>query len=117
MTSTEIKESIDENLPTNTIGMIVASVVRGILKVMVDYVDQQTGGAANSENVVLTAVANESSFSHSLGSQKIDCKFFKNDRPVNYKIDWEPLATDSIKIYLPIGMASFTGEVFIIKRV
>lgn len=68
-------------------------------------------------NVTIT---DSSSFTHGLGTQRIDVAFFEAGLKEITVIDWYPDSSNTIKVYLPYRDKTtkykFTGDVFITKR-
>lgn len=68
-------------------------------------------------NVTIT---DSSSFTHALGTQRIDVAFFEAGLREITVIDWYPDTSNTIKVYLPYRDKTtkykFTGDVFITKR-
>lgn len=71
------------------------------------------------QNIIVTNLADGATVTHGLNSTKLLITFHNADGTPNDKIGWEIINATSIRIYLPIpdeGTATFTGEIFIIKR-
>lgn len=68
------------------------------------------------ENIEVSGVGDEAIIGHHLNTDKIEVRFFDEDGRDAIGLDWQPVGVDSVKIYLPYGMDSFTGDVYIRKR-
>lgn len=65
-------------------------------------------------------IADSTTITHNLGTQKIDCIFFDLGYKKNDLIDYYPISNNAIVVYLPRRdkptQKKFTGEIFITKR-
>lgn len=118
--TTTIKSSINLNLPSNNAGLIVATIMRATLILLVDWIASVINAVPTTNNIAVNNIENEALVTHTLESQKLSVSFFANNRQVN-NIDWEPVSSTQIRVYLPYSdtpvIDTFTGEIFIIKRV
>lgn len=118
--STTIKNSINTNLATNNAGLIVATIMRATLIVVVDWIAAILNSVPTSQNITVSGIITESLVTHTLDSIKLSVQFYVNNRLVN-NIDWEPVSTTQIRVYLPYSDTpiddTFSGDIFIIKRV
>jgi len=118
--SASIKNSINTNLATNNAGLIVATIMRATLILIVDWVSSVINAVPTTQNIVVENLVTESLITHTLDTLKVSVQFYKNNRVLT-NIDWEPVSTTQIRIYLPYSdtpiIDTFSGEVFLIKRV
>lgn len=77
---------------------------------------QELDSSVRKWNFENQSVATDDEFSHQLSTLKLYVEFYDNGIRVNRSIDWEPISRDKIKIYLPFGINTWTGDIFIIKR-
>lgn len=72
------------------------------------------------QNITVVGLTEGSIVNHILNSNKITVRFFDTDGRDARNIDWEVITNNSIKVYLPIsdggGASTFTGDIFITKR-
>lgn len=118
--TTSIKESINTALPSNNSGLIVATILRALLLLLVDWVSSVISAVPTTQNIVVENLATEALVTHNLNTLKLSVEFYKNNRQVT-NVDWEPVSTTQLRIYLPYSdtpiVDTFTGEIFLIKRV
>jgi hypothetical protein len=117
MTKAEIQQLIDDDLASNGKRDIKASHLRGVLSELLNYIDATQ---LIKLNLTVLNVIDGQLVSHGLGSDRLEVKFFVGNKE-NREITWEPVGQNDIRVYLPeldgVGVNSFSGDVFIIKRV
>lgn len=77
-------------------------------------------GDMETQNISVSGLSDGGTVPHGLNTLKVAALFYDNSNRQVKEIDFEPLTTGSIKVYLPVldsGTASFSGEVFLIKRI
>jgi hypothetical protein len=118
--ATSIKDSITTNFATNNAGLIVATIMRATLILIVDWVSSVISAVPTTQNLAVVSLVTESLITHNLDTLKVSVQFYRNNRLVT-NIDWEPVSTTQIRIYLPYSDTpvtdTFSGEIFLIKRV
>lgn len=116
MTKAEIQQLIDDDLASNGKRDIKASHLRGVLGELLDYIDATQ---LTKVNLPVLNVLDGGLVNHGLGSDRLEVKFFVSNKE-NREIVWEPVGLNDIRVYLPqldgLGVNSFSGDVFIIKR-
>lgn len=118
MTPEELEEFLNNELPSNGKRLIKALNIRNVLRNFYSALQTLIQVSGGFENVPVNNITNGGVINHNLDSVKLEVGFYGADnRPINYTIDWEPLNNDSIRVYLPLGISGFTGDVFLKKRV
>ena len=107
-----LRASGDVNFSTYTNGILKVDGTGNV------SVDNNTYAAVTRFNNV--TITDSSSFTHALGTQRIDVAFFEAGLKEITVIDWYPDSSNTIKVYLPYRDKTtkykFTGDVFITKR-
>ncbi len=120
LNTTSIKESINAALQTNNSGLIVATTMRSLLLLFVDWVSSVISAVPTTQNIAVENLATDALVTHNLNTLKLSVQFYQNNRQVT-NVDWEPVSTTQLRIYLPYSdtpvIDTFTGEIFLIKRV
>lgn len=115
-TRAEIEQIIDDNLPSNGKRDIKAVHFRNVLVMLLDYMDQNT---IEKKNIAVLSLLDGDLITHNMNSDKLDVRFYAANEE-NRTLTWEPVGLNNIRVYLPeldgVGVNTFIGDVFIIKR-